>query len=45
MYSDSIGVESMKYSNDKWQSGYEEIMQKDVISNDKYKTMIKRQAR
>ena len=43
VYSDSIGVESMKYSDDKWQSSYEEIMQKDVISNEKYKTMIKRQ--
>ena len=45
VYSDSIGVESMKYSDDKWQSSYEEIMQKDVISNEKYKTMIKRQAK
>lgn len=45
VYSDSIGVEAIKYSDDKWQKSYEEIMQKDVISNDKYKTMIKRQAK
>lgn len=45
VYSDSIGVESMKYSNDRWQGSYDEIMQKDVISNDRYKTMIKRRAK
>ena len=40
-YTEAIGVESLKYSTDKWKKSYEDIMQKNVI-NREYDKMVEK---